>query len=262
MFVLVQAHITIGGLAGFVGWTPIETVFSVFFLWGLYFLLTVKDEKKNLHVVRNNPHLWLCPFFVTFSYSLELRIFDNHAHWDACSWKMLSLHKTSPYCQPCKSPHTQRKFKYLFIFRANETHSQLQNCPVQTRQRRHIQCKSFPCWLGDLCCYEYECYITIMAGPVSRNCLLWLECKKEKSVWLWTFSRDLGSVSQTESELGICDVMDCRVGWEKAKQKRDQVPPSNKKKAAKTAITHKMKFALQFSALHSCCGFIATQTNL
>lgn len=48
----------------------------------------------------------------------------------------------------------------------------------------------------------------------------------------------------------------------KAKQKRDQVPPSNKKKAAKTAITHKMKFALQFSALHSCCGFIATQTNL
>lgn len=109
---------------------------------------------------------------------------------------MLSLHKTLPYCQHCKSPHTQRKFKYLFIFRANKTYSQLQNCPVQTRQRRHIQCKSFPCWLGDLRCYEYECYITIVA---SINCLFWLECKKEKSVWLLTFSPRLG-LSFTDGE--------------------------------------------------------------
>lgn len=131
---------------------------------------------------------------------------------------MLSLHKTLPYCQHCKSPHTQRKFKYLFIFRANKTYSQLQNCPVQTRQRRHIQCKSFPCWLGDLRCYEYECYITIVAGLASINCLFWLECKKEKSVWLLTFSPRLG-LSFTDAS--SASVMWRTVGWAERKPNRN-----------------------------------------
>lgn len=183
----------------------------------------------------------LCNFQLLFG---SPNSFSEHrAHWDACngisSWKMLSLHKTLPYCQHCKSPHTQRKFKYLFIFRANKTYSQLQNCPVQTRQRRHIQCKSFPCWLGDLRCYEYECYITIVA---SINCLFWLECKKEKSVWLLTFS--------PRRRASSASVMWRTVGWAERKPNRNVTrchPVKNKKKkAAKTAIAHKMKFPPNF----------------
>lgn len=55
-------------------------------------------------------------------------------------------------------------------------------------------------------------------------CFGW-SVRKKSPYDCWHFPRDLGSVSQTESELGVCDVTDCRVGWEKAKQKRDQVPP-------------------------------------
>lgn len=154
MFVLVRAHLTIGGLAGFVVCLQPELqskLSSVCFSCEDYVSSRLsKTKKQTVHVVKKQSSSLVCPFFVTFSCSLDLRIvFSEHrAHWDACngisSWKMLSLHKTLPYCRHCKSPHTQRKFKYLFIFRANKTYSQLQNCPVQTRQRRHIQCKSFP----------------------------------------------------------------------------------------------------------------------
>ena len=113
--------------------------------------------------------------------------------------------------QHCKSPPTQRNFKYLFISLATR-HIHSYKTPVQTRQRWHIQCKSFPRWLGDSCCYEYVSYITVTLALwldlFQWTSLFWLECKKEKSVWLWTFSWDNKPIqtrfSQRDCQLGIC----------------------------------------------------------
>lgn len=79
-------------------------------------------------------------------------VYQNHAYRDVYA----EISSSRMFSRYTVDLHGHRKFKYLFISLATMcyTCSQLQNCPVETRQHRHIQCKSFPSWPPgvDSCC--------------------------------------------------------------------------------------------------------------
>lgn len=94
------------------------------------------------------------PVFAGFSRSSGLDTYSccNHAYRDVYT----EISSSRMFSRYTVDLHGHRKFKYLFISLATMcyTCSQLQNCPVETRQHRHIQCKSFPSWPPgvDSCC--------------------------------------------------------------------------------------------------------------
>lgn len=148
----------------------------------------------------------------------------------------------------CKSPHSQREFKYLFIFWATKhIHSyktvQYKHASADTFNAKVFFCFSL-CWLWIY--VVISMYVTL---SLWLDLFLWYACisgsARKRSLYdYWAFPRIINWLrfSFTKEE-GAWRTLS--VSWERLKHKHDQVRVTGQK-TAKTAIAHEMKFSPNF----------------